>query len=221
MALFKRVKIVPKKGALPPSKTLTPAEQRRLAVIDVALKVLTRRWFDDTLSVEANRILPGLLLKIFESELLGVEISKREACEPLRIDPTKTGARYIAMAEEHGFLTIQHKGSKDVLRLTSLARDMLDKEVSSLGDFFPPSLVSAGGEAMTELAQSHAVQQPHERAVGSRGCGTCKGKGFVHCPSCGGRGRQSSIGSPSLSCIVCAGSGKLTCGACAGSGTLH
>lgn len=136
MSLFKRAKIVPKANRPTPDKTLTPAQERQLAVARIALSMITRRWFNDILSIEANRILPAILLAIYEAELLGRKISRRQACQPLGIDPTKTGTRYITMAEEHGLLTVENRTAaaarSDALRLTKMGRELIDDELTSI-----------------------------------------------------------------------------------------
>ena len=110
MGLLKRAKIWLRPPHAASDKSPLPAfEQQQVVLADLALKFVTYRWFEDTLSIEANRILPALLLQIFVGEKLGLEISKSRACEPLRIDPTKTGSRYIAMAQEHGFAISDHR----------------------------------------------------------------------------------------------------------------
>lgn len=106
----------------------SPTTATALTVMDI----LTFRWFDDALSIEANRILPPLLINIYAAAQRGRTISKRQACEPLRIDPTNTGARYIAMAAELGLLTISSAKSdarKDSLELTPQAISLIENDL--------------------------------------------------------------------------------------------
>ena len=136
MTRFRRAKITPKGTTATTMNALAPHEEESLSAARYALGILTRRWFGDQLSIEANRILPAILLSIYVGQKTGRRTSKRDACQPLQIDPTKTGARYITMAEEHGFVVVDKNagddGRKDALSLTPLAIEMIDKELQGL-----------------------------------------------------------------------------------------
>lgn len=136
MSRIKRAKICGPGGSSSSAKVLPPADAERVAIAGIVLSILSRQWFGGTLSIEANRMLPSILLAVYEAQLRGAKISKREACAPLKIDPTKTGARYIAMAMEHGLLVVETKagkdGRKDLLSLTPTTMEFVAKDLMQI-----------------------------------------------------------------------------------------
>jgi len=80
--------------------------------------------------------MPTLLLAVYLADKRGETLTKKRASEIMRVDPGKTGAKYIALAEQHGLIRIERKPAedlrKDLLRPSARLKELIDCELVSV-----------------------------------------------------------------------------------------
>ena len=113
---------------------LIDKDEARITLARTILAVLEWEWLDESLSVEARRVLPILFLTLYLAEKDGRHTNKRQASVVMGVDQAKTGPKYIAQCVGRGFLTVEKRDDKrkDYLRTTAELRLMIEHNLVEL-----------------------------------------------------------------------------------------
>lgn len=105
-------------------------------IVAALLRFVRGEWLGEDLKGEERRFLPSLLLGLYEANLRGDSLTKRQACATMHADPTTSGPKYIALAKEKGLLTIELKPPrdrrKDFLHPTEGLKELIRAEIRIL-----------------------------------------------------------------------------------------
>lgn len=113
--------------------------QRRLAPLaQMICQLLHWHWGNGIFTSEEARIVPSLLLGVYVGKRDGQELyNKTEAAGLMGIEPGKTATKYVAFAEQSGWITIEEgigrNGRKQqLLRPTDALRELVEKELQGM-----------------------------------------------------------------------------------------
>jgi hypothetical protein len=112
------------------------ATEERKRLVRSLLRIARGEWFDESASAESRRFLSVLLVGVYAHEELGNSVSMRDACALMGTDVTTTGPKYIKLAAEQGWVTLERRPAEDqrkvFVRSTAKLRRLLDAEVARL-----------------------------------------------------------------------------------------
>lgn len=111
-------------------------DQQKEEIVDLVTKITGWRWFGHAFSDEVTRILPTMLLNLYLADLRGIKLSQKALCSLARVDPGKTGARYIQLALRHGLMEVDRRTASDrrknLFGPTRLLKDLIEADINKL-----------------------------------------------------------------------------------------
>jgi hypothetical protein len=114
------------------------ATEARKRLVRSLLRIARGEWLDDSASTESRRFLSTLLFGVYAHEELGNSVSMRDACGLMGTDVTTTGPKYVKLAAEQGWVTLERRPAEDqrkvFVRSTAKLRRLLDAEVARLSE---------------------------------------------------------------------------------------
>ena len=107
------------------------------ALAEVAKMILQWRWTDSALTNEQNRMMSGLMVGAYLAALKGDSFNKTRAAEMMGIEPGKTAAKYVGLAEELGWITIDRSHGpgqrpQDVIQATSDLTALVEEQLRAI-----------------------------------------------------------------------------------------